>query len=90
MSAYFSKRNLQFLLHEVFHAEDLTKYPYFSAHDRGTFDMALDSATHIADTLMYPYVREVDRNQPELKNGQVTVHPKVREYIRAMGDAGLI
>ncbi|MBO0951264.1 acyl-CoA dehydrogenase [Fibrella forsythiae] len=90
MSAYFSKRNLQFLLHEVFHAEDLTKYPYFSAHDRGTFDMAIDSATHIADTLMHPYVREVDRNQPELKNGQVTVHPKVKEYIRAMGEAGLI
>lgn len=90
MSAYFSKRNLQFLLHEVFHAEDLTKFAYFADHDRGTFDMAIDSATQIADSLMYPYVREVDRNQPELKNGQVTVHPKVKEYIRAMGDAGLI
>lgn len=90
MSAYFSKRNLQFLLHEVFHAEDLTKYPFFAAHDRGTFDMAIDSATQIADTLLYPYVREVDRNQPELKNGQVTVHPKVKEFIKAMGDAGLI
>lgn len=90
MSAYFSKRNLQFLLHEVFRAEELTKYPYFSAHDRGTFDLAIDSATQIADTIMYPHVRDVDRNQPELKNGQVTVHPKVKEYIKAMGDAGLI
>ncbi|NID11193.1 acyl-CoA dehydrogenase [Fibrivirga algicola] len=90
MSSYFSKRNLQFLLHEVFQAQDLTKYPYFSAHDRGTFDMAIDSAAQIADTLMHPYVREVDRNQPELKNGQVTVHPKVKEFIQAMGDAGLI
>ncbi|MEZ0483945.1 acyl-CoA dehydrogenase [Fibrella aquatica] len=90
MYSYFSKRNLQFLLHEVFQADDLTKYPYFSAHDRGTFDMAIDSAVQIADTLMYPYVREVDRNQPELKNGQVTVHPKIKEFIKAMGDAGLI
>ncbi|MEZ0611315.1 acyl-CoA dehydrogenase [Fibrella sp. WM1] len=88
--AYFSKRNLNFLLHEVFHAEDLTQYPYFSAHDRGTFDMALDSATHIADTLMYPYVRDVDRNQPELKNGQVTVHPRIKAFLEAMGEAGLI
>ena len=41
MSAYFSKRNLQFLLHEVFRADDLTQYPYFEAHDRSTFDMAI-------------------------------------------------
>ncbi len=90
MAAYFSKRNLQFLLHEVFRAEDLTQYPHFAAHDRGTFEMAIDGATHVADTLMYPYLREVDRNQPNLINGQVTVHPKVKEYIRALGEAGLI
>jgi alkylation response protein AidB-like acyl-CoA dehydrogenase len=90
MSAYFSKRNLQFLLYEVFCAEDLTQYPYFEAHDRGTFDMALDSAAYIADTLMYPYVRDIDRNQPELKDGKVTVHPKIKEYIKALGEAGLI
>ena len=89
-TTYFSKRNLQFLLHEVFKAEELNQYEYFSAHDRETFNMALDSATYIADTLMHPYLKEVDKNQPELKNGQVTVHPKVKEYLKAMGDAGLI
>ncbi|SFD93857.1 acyl-CoA dehydrogenase [Spirosoma endophyticum] len=89
-TTYFSKRNLQFLLHEVFKAEELTKYDYFSAHDRDTFNLVLDSATYIADTLMHPYLKEVDKNQPELKNGQVTVHPKIKEYLKAMGDAGLI
>lgn len=89
-TTYFSKRNLQFLLHEVFKAEELTQYEYFSAHDRETFNMALDSATYIADTLMYPFFKDVDRNQPELINGQVHVHPKIREYLRAMGDAGLL
>ncbi len=89
-TTYFSKRNLQFLLHEVFKAEELNQYEYFSAHDRETFNLVLDSATYIADTLMHPYLKEVDRNQPELKNGQVTVHPKVKEFMKAMGDAGLI
>ena len=89
-TTYFSKRNLHFLLHEVFKAEELTKYAYFSAHDRETFNLVLDSATYIADTLMHPYLKEVDRNQPELKNGQVTVHPKVKEYIKAVGEAGII
>lgn len=90
MATYFSRRNLQFLLHEVFEAEQLTQYPYFSDHDKETFDMVLDSVTHIADTLMYPYLKEVDKNQPDLKNGQVTVHPKIRQYLKEMGDAGLI
>ncbi len=89
-TAYFSKRNLHFLLHEVFKAEELTKYAYFSDHDRETFNLVLDSATYIADTLMHPYLKDVDRNQPELKNGQVTVHPRVKEYLKAVGEAGII
>ena len=87
---YFSKRNLHFLLHEVFHAEDLTKYDYFKDHDRETFNLVLDSATFIADTLMHPYLKSVDKNQPELKDGKVTVHPQLKPYLKAMGDAGLI
>ena len=90
MATYFSKRNLQFLLHEVFEAEQLTQYEYFSGHDKETFNMVLDSVTHIADTLMFPYLKEVDKNQPDLKNGQVTVHPKIKQYLKEMGDAGLI
>jgi butyryl-CoA dehydrogenase len=89
-TTYFSKRNLQFLLHEVFKAEELTRYDYFSAHDKETFNLVLDSATYIADTFMHPYLKEVDKNQPELKDGRVTVHPKIKEYLKAMGDAGLI
>jgi butyryl-CoA dehydrogenase len=90
MAQYYSRRNLNFLLHEVFNATDLTKYPYYSAHDRETFDMTIDAVTQIADNLMFPYFRDVDRNQPELHNGKVTVHPKVGEYLKAMGEAGLI
>ena len=90
MATYFSRRNLQFLLHEVFEAEQLTQYEYFGGHDKETFNMVLDSVTHIADTLMYPYLKETDKNQPELKEGRVTVHPKIKQYIKEMGEAGLI
>lgn len=90
MATYFSKRNLQFLLHEVFEAEQLAQYEYFSGHDKETFNMVLDSVTHIADTLMFPYLKEVDKNQPDLKDGKVTVHPKIKEYLKELGDAGLI
>ncbi len=87
---YFSRRNLNFLLHEVFDAASLNKYAYYNAHDRETFDMVLDAATQIADNLMHPFFRDVDRNQPELKNGRVEVHPAIGPYLKAMGEAGLI
>ena len=90
MAQYFSRRNINFLLHEVFNVSELTQYPYYSDYDKEAFDMTLDSMTQIADSIMYPSFREVDRNQPELKNGKVTVHPKVKEYMKAVGDAGLI
>lgn len=90
MSQYFSRRNLDFLLYEVHHASELTQYPYFAAHDRETFDLVLDAATQIADTHLYPYFRDVDRNQPELKDGIVKVHPKVKGFLRAVGESGLI
>ncbi len=90
MAQYYSRRNLNFLLYEVFNATELTHYPYYSAHDRETFDMTIDAVTQIGDTIMFPHFRDLDRNQPELKNGKVTVHPKVGEYLKAMGDAGLI
>lgn len=90
MAQYFSRRNLNFLLYEVFNITELTQYAHFEAHDKETFDMTLDAMTQIADTYMYPYLRDVDRNEPQLKDGSVIVHPKVGEYLKAMGDAGLI
>lgn len=90
MAQYYSRRNLNFLLHEVFDAASLNKYPYFNAHDRETIDMTIDAVTQIGDNLMYPYLRDLDRNPPELHNGKVTVHPKVGDYLKAMGEAGLI
>ncbi len=90
MATYFSKRDIQFLIHEVFQADSLTQHAYFADHDRETFDMALDSIAYLADTLAYPYLKDVDKNQPDLRDGQVTAHPKIGELVRAMGDAGLI
>lgn len=87
---YFSRRNLNFTLYEVHQASELIKFPYFSSYDKTMFDMVLDTATEIADRIMFPALKDVDRNQPELKDGKVTIHPKTKEFIKATGDAGLI
>ncbi|MCP4752587.1 MAG: acyl-CoA dehydrogenase [Proteobacteria bacterium] len=91
MAAKFvSKRNLQFLLYEVFDIESLTQYPYYSQHNRKMFDMMLDAALKLAKDLLRPSFEEMDRNPPELVDGHVKVHPSVRSIMKSMGEGGWI
>ena len=88
--AYLSPRNLRFLLHEVFHVGDLCQYPYYADHNGETFDMVLDAAKQLADKLLLPLFREMDRQPPEYIDGRITVHPQVRTLMRAYGEGGWI
>ncbi|TAE91735.1 MAG: acyl-CoA dehydrogenase, partial [Runella slithyformis] len=87
---YISVRNLKFLLHEVFNASEVTKFPHFEHIDKEAIDMILDSAMQIADNIAGPIAQEMDRKPSEFANGKVTVHPDVHKFIQAMGEAGLI
>ena len=86
----FSRRNLNFMIHEVLKAEELTQYPYFQDHSAETFDMVLDAATDVAEKILQPMFVDSDRNQPELKNGVVNVHPNIGKYLEAVGPSGLM
>jgi butyryl-CoA dehydrogenase len=83
-------RNLRFLLYEVFDAESLRRCPYFQDHDRGVFDLVLDTAVKMGRDLLYPCFAEMDRQAPVFASGTVRVHPAVRELMRACGQGGWI
>lgn len=87
---YASIRNAKFLTHEVHDLSGLTKHEYFAHHDRESFDMMIDAAFQLADTHLFPYFADMDRNEPELKDGVVKVHPQVKNIIRAMAEGGWI
>jgi butyryl-CoA dehydrogenase len=87
---YASIRNAKFLTHEVHDLSALTKHEYFAHHDRESFDMMIDAAFQLADTHLFPYFADMDRNEPELKDGIVKVHPQVKNIIRAMAEGGWI
>ncbi len=89
-SKFISERNIKFLLYEVFDAESLTKYEYYSDHNRKMFDMVLKAAAKLAKDLLFPIFEEMDRNQPELVNGEVKVHPAVKTIMQEFGDGGWI
>jgi alkylation response protein AidB-like acyl-CoA dehydrogenase len=90
MAQQYSRRNLDFLLKEVLQVQDLTKYPFFQDYTPDMFDMVLDTAEDIAAKTMRPAYVDSDRKQPELVNGNVKVHPMVKNYMKAMGDSGMI
>lgn len=90
MAVQYSRRNLDFMLKEVLQVQDLCKYPYYQDYTPEMFDMVIDTAEDIAAKTMRPAYVESDRKQPELVNGQVKVHPMVKNYMKAMGDAGFL
>ena len=87
---FVSERNIKFLLYEVFDVESLTKYEYYSEHNRKLFDMVLKAAVKLGRDLLFPVFEEMDRNQPELVNGEVKVHPSVKTIMKEFGEGGWI
>jgi butyryl-CoA dehydrogenase len=87
---FVSERNIKFLLYEVFDVESLTEYEYYSEHNRKMFDMVLKAALNLGKDLLFPIFEEMDRNPPELVEGQVKVHPAVGTIMKEFGEGGWI
>ncbi|MBS2024786.1 MAG: acyl-CoA dehydrogenase [Deltaproteobacteria bacterium] len=84
-----SDRNVDFLLHEVLRAEELLAYPYFADHSKETFELALSSARKLAREVLWPAYKPMDEAQTQLKDGQVHVHPAMREIYAQFAELGL-
>jgi butyryl-CoA dehydrogenase len=87
---YFSKKDLHFQLFENLQVGELSKFPYFQDHDRDTFQMVLDSAEQIATQSLRPHLTDMDRNEPQLVDGKIHVHPAMGEIIRQFAEGGWI
>ena len=87
---FFSPRDLSFQLYEILNAEQLSQLSYFQDHDRASFDMVLDAAAQISETLLRPLLTVMDREEPQLVAGKIRVHPAMRAIIKRFGDDGWI
>ncbi len=91
MSAkFYSKENLQFLLHEVFHVEELCQLEHFKDHTIESFDMMLEAAASLGANHLRPILVEMDRTPPHIENARIKVHPKMRELMKKFGEDGWI
>ena len=87
---FYSKENLHFLMYDVHHTEALFEYDYFSAHDQSSVDLFLDATEDVSATHLLPIFTEMDRNEPQLVDGRIRVHPKMKEILGIMGEGGWI
>jgi len=91
MSKLFaSKRNIHFMLYDVFEAAELTRHEFFRDHSPETFEMIINTIWKMAEGFMHPLLQEMDANPPQYLDGQAKVHPSVREYMRRCGEGGWI
>jgi alkylation response protein AidB-like acyl-CoA dehydrogenase len=89
-SLLVARRDVDFLLYELFEVEALTQLPRYAEHSRETFDAVLDTAQKIAAEKFAGHNRKADLEEPHVENGQVVLVPEVREALDAYVDAGFL
>ena len=90
MPSFFSPRHLRFVLYDVLRVEQLLDFDYFNDHSRETFDLVLDAAGQLAETRLRPLLTAMDRQEPQLADGQIRIHPAMHTLIRQFGEDGWI
>src|SRR6516165_274932 len=89
MSSITDRRNLQFLLTEVFDLQALLGQPRYAAYDLAAVTQVLDLAQAIAEAEFLPCAAAVDAQEPKLVDGRVTTPPATAGALQAYRDAGL-
>ncbi len=89
MSPIVHRRDVDFMLYEMFGLDDLLATPRYQAHDRTTIAAILDVAQAIAEEKYLPCAALVDVNEPKFVDGKVEIIPEVAEALKAHAEAGL-
>ncbi|MBA3458774.1 MAG: acyl-CoA dehydrogenase [Deltaproteobacteria bacterium] len=86
----FRESDIAFLLHDVLHAEELTRLAPFTDHDRSSFDMTIESARRFARNTLLPTYKPTDEEPPRLTDGKVLVHPRLKAIYGELAALGLV
>ena len=82
------RRDLHFLLFEMFEAERLCDHEYFQDHSSETFNMALDTAYQLSQELFWPAYQDFDRNPARFDGEKTTVPESMHRIWAAFKEGG--
>jgi alkylation response protein AidB-like acyl-CoA dehydrogenase len=83
-------RDVELILDEVLDLGRLLRLPYFAEHDRETCQMLLESVRELARGALFAAYRALDSDPPRLVDGQVRVHPRMRELYARLTELGVV
>ncbi len=85
---YCSVENIKFLLHEVHDLDSLLDSERFKDFDAESIDFIIDSSKDLGDKEFFPYYQEMDEKPAVYKDGEILVHPQVKNVIQKSGEMG--
>ena len=87
---YVNMDLLKHLLFDVHDAASLSQYERFQDYDDEAFLTIINAFKDFSDKACFPYLREMDEKPVYFKDGQVYVHPQVKNILEQAGELGLI
>lgn len=84
------RRDLEFLLYNVFGVEALAQTNAFAGQTREFYDAILDTALRVAADTFAPCAAELDANEPHWVDGQVIVPESLKKAVQSFVDAGFV
>ncbi|WP_180058548.1 acyl-CoA dehydrogenase [Acinetobacter sp. YH12227] len=90
MTQLINDKDLNFLLYDVFKAQELIQFPRFSEHDVETFNSILETAHGIANDFFAPHNAKADHDEPSFDGKTVMTIPEVKTAWKQFADAGLL
>jgi butyryl-CoA dehydrogenase len=84
-----NRRDLEFMLYELFDVESMASRERYADHNRETIDAALDTAQAVAEKYFLPYRQKVDTHQPTFDGQHVDMIPEIKLALDAVVASGL-
>ncbi len=78
------------LLFDALDVGALTAFDHFREHDRGTFELWMQSCRRLAREKLFAAYRPMDSAPPSLVDGRVRTHPLMNELWPALAETGVI
>lgn len=81
---------LKFLLYEVHDLQNVLDQSRHDDYDQESVELFLNAVKDFSDREMFPFFREMDEQPAYFDNGEIIVHPQVKNYIKKGGEMGLV
>ncbi|MGB5360644.1 MAG: acyl-CoA dehydrogenase [Eudoraea sp.] len=89
-SQYLDLDTLKFLLYEVHDLQNVLKQNRHDNYDLESVELFLNAVKDFADRELFPFFHEMDEQPARFEDGEIIVHPQVKNYIKKGGEMGLV